>query len=329
MNKLCCIIIILFTCSVCKAQFNLVPNPSFEQFSLCPFGFGQIPNAAGWNIPLFSTTPDYFNACCTNLNVDVPQNLCGYESARTGNAYSGIVTFHIQQQTTQQKNYREYIQSELTDSLIAGVEYCIRWYVSACDSCNYVCNNMGMFFSHVQVNDTCVPPNPCNLNYLPQLENPSTNNLNNPNGWTQISGTYTATGGEKYIIIGNFRDTSGTTGSYTGWGAPTGSDLNYIALYFIDDILVAPCDSLTGINETNFAHEFNLFPNPFSDKINITAGRNEIIELNLFDITSRKLLQQKFTNTVTLNTAQLAKGIYIYEVRDGNGVVRKGKVVKE
>jgi hypothetical protein len=40
-------------------------------------------------------------------------------------------------------------------------------------------------------------------------------------------------------------------------------------------------------------------------------------------------LQRKFTNTVTLNTAQLAKGMYIYEVRDKRGEVRKGKVVKE
>ncbi|HKR03041.1 MAG TPA: T9SS type A sorting domain-containing protein [Bacteroidia bacterium] len=329
MNKLYCLIIMFFTCRVCEAQFNLVPNPGFEQFSSCPFYFGDIPRAIGWNIPLFSTTPDYFNACSINLNIDVPQNLCGYESARTGDAYTGIVTFHIQQQTTHQINYREYIQCELTDSLIAGVNYCISWYVSPCDSCYYVCNNMGMLFSHVQINDTCLPANPCNLNYLPQLENPSTNNLNNPNGWTQISGAYTATGGEKYIIIGNFRDTSGTTGSYTGWGAPTGGDLNYVAFYFIDDILVAPCDSLTGMSETNFGNECNLFPNPFSDKINITAGRNEIMEMNLFDITSRKLLQQKFISSVTVNTTQLSKAIYLYELRDKNGVIKKGKVVKE
>jgi hypothetical protein len=73
--------------------------------------------------------------------------------------------------------------------------------------------------------------------------------------------------------------------------------------------------------------------NPFSDKLNITTNYSEALEIILYDIASRKLLQQKFTNTITLNTAQLAKGIYLYEVRnnpDGSGgVVKKGKVVKE
>ena len=47
------------------------------------------------------------------------------------------------------------------------------------------------------------------------------------------------------------------------------------------------------------------------------------------DIASRKLLQQKFTNAVSLNTEQLAKGVYLYEVRNKNGVIKKGKVVKD
>jgi hypothetical protein len=327
MNKLFSLVLMFFTCIACDSQ-NLVPNPGFEQFSVCPTGFGEVPLATGWSIPLFSTTPDYFNACNSIGNVDVPQSICGYEAAHSGDAYAGILTFHIQQQTTMQKNYREYIQCELTDSLIAGVSYCISWYVSACDSCDYVCNNMGMLFSHVQINDTC-SPNPCNLNYLPQLENPSTNNLNNRNGWTEISGTYIATGGEKYIIIGNFRDTTTTTGTFTGWGVQSGSDLNYFAYYFVDDILVERCDSLSGIIETSFDDRCRIFPIPFQNQLSITVRSNETAEVKLFDITSRKLFQQEFTSSVTLNTTQLSKGIYLFEVRDKNGVIKKGKVVKD
>lgn len=89
------------------------------------------------------------------------------------------------------------------------------------------------------------------------------------------------------------------------------------------------CSIFVDINEPNAEKYFNLFPNPFSDKLNITINNQEPVEVLLYDITSRKLLQQKFTSTVTLNTEQLAKGLYLYEVRDKDGVRKKGKVVKD
>lgn len=48
----------------------------------------------------------------------------------------------------------------------------------------------------------------------------------------------------------------------------------------------------------------------------------------IYDILSKKLLQQTFTNSVSLNTKQFENGIYIYEVRNNNGVIKKGKIVK-
>jgi uncharacterized protein YpmB len=72
-----------------------------------------------------------------------------------------------------------------------------------------------------------------------------------------------------------------------------------------------------------------IYPNPMQDKLNIETLNNGVSEIILYDIASRKILQQKFTNSVTLNTEQLAKGIYIYEVRNKNGMIKKGKVVKD
>ena len=56
---------------------------------------------------------------------------------------------------------------------------------------------------------------------------------------------------------------------------------------------------------------------------------NDLSEIILYDITSIKILHQKFTNSVSLNTEQLAKGLYLYEVRSKDGLRRKGKVVKD
>ena len=79
------------------------------------------------------------------------------------------------------------------------------------------------------------------------------------------------------------------------------------------------------INNSQFA----ISPNPFTNLLTITLKNNHPSEITLYDLTSRKLLQQTFTNSTTINTQQLAKGIYFYEVKCMEQVIGKGKVVKE
>ncbi|MBL0073652.1 MAG: T9SS type A sorting domain-containing protein [Bacteroidetes bacterium] len=70
-------------------------------------------------------------------------------------------------------------------------------------------------------------------------------------------------------------------------------------------------------------------PNPFTDKLNVTVNNSELSEIILYDMTARKIMQMNFTNSITLNTEQLAKGLYIYELRIKNGMSQKGKIVKD
>lgn len=84
----------------------------------------------------------------------------------------------------------------------------------------------------------------------------------------------------------------------------------------------------TGIKENDLDEELNLFPNPFTTNLNVELRIEEQAEIILYDIASRKILQQTFIKSVSLNTEQLAKGIYFFEVKDKNRVVKKGKVVK-
>ena len=86
----------------------------------------------------------------------------------------------------------------------------------------------------------------------------------------------------------------------------------------------------TGINAlSDNNNKLNIYPNPIADKINIQIYNNEPSEIIIYDLSSRKLLEQTFTNTTTINTEQLAKGMYLYEVRSENGIIKKGKVIKQ
>lgn len=192
---------------VSKAQ-NLVPNPSFETYSQCPdpatidpMPDNMIDLATGWNNPT-GWTPDYFAACVSETSgYNVPNSGWGFQNARTGNAYAGLVSAAIS------ANAREYIQTELTESLIAGKQYSVTFYVSLSERCTYASNNIGAYFSDtpVSVSHSWVLP------YTPQISNnPFTNPLTDTLGWTEVSGVFTSVGGEKYMTIGNFNDDATT-----------------------------------------------------------------------------------------------------------------------
>jgi hypothetical protein len=121
-----------------------------------------------------------------------------------------------------------------------------------------------------------------------------------------------------YIISGftwsNNGDVSGNHGNWDYW-----------IVKLLPDTVKSVPDTL----DTDTVNYFQLFPNPVTNQLTVKTNDNEQSEIILYDIASRKILQQKFTNSVSLNTEQLAKGIYLYEVRNKNGVIKKGKVVKD
>ncbi len=91
-----------------------------------------------------------------------------------------------------------------------------------------------------------------------------------------------------------------------------------------------PTGDPVGIDEPLISgNTIEVFPNPFSNEITVSNSKNELCEIILFDISSREIVQRKFTYSTTVNTSQLAKGIYIFEVRNNNTLLRKGKIIKE
>ncbi len=308
MNKLVFIIAMLFTSGVCYAQ-NIVPNGDFEQHSTCPTSGGQINLALDWIKPTTGTS-DYFNSCATSSNWSVPDNLYGYQNAHSGNAYSGVVLWF-----GNLPNYREYIEIPLASPLVANICYQFEMFVSLADTCTHSSTDIGVYFSDTLVSGIA-NFNP--LPFLPQIQN--TNGvLPDTINWVIVTGIYTAIGGESHMIIGNFKDDANTNAVIV-----TGVGYDATELY-IDDVSLTPC---TAIEEHNEMFEVIISPNPFSDKLKIATSNDELSEIILYDIASRKLFQQKFTNSIIINTQEFAKGIYIFEVRNNSSVIKMGKVLK-
>ncbi len=113
-------------------------------------------------------------------------------------------------------------------------------------------------------------------------------------------------------------------------GATTSTTLNQqgITTESIIDCSIT-LNSSVGVEEAINNSATNLYPNPFFNELNMYTDNNALSEIVLYDIASRKLVEKHFTNSVSLNTDELASGIYFYEIRNENEVVKKGKMVKQ
>jgi hypothetical protein len=299
----------MLTCRICEAQ-NLVPNGNFEQYSGCPDFYGQLDSALYWINPN-EGTPDYFNVCSTFFNTGVPSNGLGVQPSHSGSAYGGIELFYHQGE-----NSREYMEVPLLSALVANQHYHFEMYANLGDRGNYSTDALQAYFSDTliaNIDSAIVLP------FTPQISNDSGVFLNTT-AWTLISGNYMAHGGESYLLIGNFKNDSSTALQF---------NVAYfigLAYSYIDDVSLTIA---TGIDDQTETGNINLFPNPVNDRVTISTYTNSPSEITFYDMDSRKLLQEQFINSVTLNTKQLAKGLYLYEVRNKNGVIKKGKSVKD
>jgi len=169
-----------------KGQVNHVLNFGFAQYSSCN-GIGGCAGSAvtNWYAPTINSL-NWFSTCYGMGTAGVPQNLDGYQFARTGESYSNITFSEI-------NHIRTYITGTFSDSLIATKKYCVTFYVSLGDSSWYAISGIGAHLS----NDSICEPNSYDtvLHYTPQIENPSNNILTDKIDWVPISAEYTAGGG--------------------------------------------------------------------------------------------------------------------------------------
>jgi len=84
-----------------------------------------------------------------------------------------------------------------------------------------------------------------------------------------------------------------------------------------------------GLIELSGSGGITIYPNPFDNQVTIVAKSREPLEIVIYDIASKKIMEQKFTTSLSLNTRVLAKGVYLYEVKKENGVIERGKIVKD
>ncbi len=162
----------------------------------------------------------------------VPLNGNTYQFPRTGNAYILSTFFY-----PIPNGGRGYFKNRLKQKLIAGKIYCVKFHVNIANTSPRGMDGFGIYFGDNSI-DTITK---CNfpLSYInPQVKNPIGNVISDTLNWMPITGTFVATGLEKYALIGNFlADASVITSPiYTPYYPQNWTDV------CVDDVSCIPLD---------------------------------------------------------------------------------------
>jgi hypothetical protein len=229
-------LLLLFASSCICAQVNFVGNPSFETYVNCSLGPFQLYKANYW-CSIDSTNSIcggfYFNSCSPGIgSTSTPSNAYSFQYPRTGNGYIMAQIF-CDPSACSYPYYRNYPKGRLKSNLIAGKTYCAKMYVNAVNKCQYGIDALQMYFSDGSVDtiQTCGIP----LTYLiPQITNILGNVIGDTLNWIEVSGTFTANGTEKYVVIGNFISDGALTKTIINSTYPMWSGYNFDDISVID-----------------------------------------------------------------------------------------------
>ncbi len=127
------------------------------------------------------------------------------------------------------------------------------------------------------------------------------------NGNLFLGGTYGPTATFGSIVLTN-ADNTGSTG----------------------DVFIARFShSVTGLQQGTGFIPAKVYPNPFNVQLNVTLPNTTATTFALYNFLGQQIGQKTFTNHITINAAPLSAGIYFYELRNTNGLIETGKVVKQ
>jgi hypothetical protein len=319
-NYFLLIILMTFTYSPLKAQFNLVPNPSFEDVLFCPNGLGQVYLANSW--ASYGYSPDIFCSCST-IGINVPFNVWSFQYANSGNCMVGLITYRRQNGPTG-PNTREYVGTELIQPLSIGQKYYFSCYINFAygPATNIASNNFGIKLLNHSA-DSSQPTSLISNSTIIYSDSIFTDTLS----WYKLSGSFIADSAYTHIALGNFLFDNLTDTISFGTFPPE------ISYYFLDDICLssdsAYCNFWTFISgEISALSKIVVFPNPTSDKLTISNSQN-VNSISIINSTGILInaYHQINQDSFTISFNGYSEGIYFIKIETSDEIIVK-KIVK-
>ncbi len=229
----------LFTLAFCllpsaSLPQNLVYNPGFESDSAAPINdYSQLHAGEtlldGWYVPTDGTS-DYYNSHTSTIKGHpIPK-------ARTGQGRIAMIWSNAMNQP-----YREFITGRLIAPLEKNKKYKVSFYICRYKYAHFSPMQIGAYFT----SDSVIQRNYyANIKVNPQMKIEDYTILEDWHYWQKVEAIFTADGGEKFITLGNFKQ---TINDLTSPSIKVSSKFTIVATVgyaycFVDDISVEEYD---------------------------------------------------------------------------------------
>lgn len=190
---------------------NLIKNHEFNGAEKVTYR-AQIHKAEGWsNANGGSVDLFHKGACATSAGI--PKNFMGEQASDA--SYAGFTAYYDDQRLSVVKTvrnreitdvtgyglYSEYLQGELSTALTAGQTYIFTIDINLADKSGRAVRGLGVYFSKDKVENS----NNRSLTLKPQVV--FEEYIDDKDNWITVSGSFIATGGEQYFVLGAFDGT--------------------------------------------------------------------------------------------------------------------------
>jgi hypothetical protein len=234
MKKILILFILMAAAKFSFAQVNLVPNPSFEDTVCCYPPPPDFP-AIGWKA---INSSDYFRDDYNNgFGVPTINNGFGSQIPLDGEGYVGFGVYS-------NPPSGEMLLTKLLQPLEAGRKYCISYYVSKPERCDYASNGISVYLFADSATEYSLTPG-YYIGKTPTF--PCDSVIYDTVNWVKIEGSFIAQGGEQFLVLGNM-----WTNAQTTWVNTVTTPYFPFAYYWVDMI------SITAAPEPNAGADVTL-----------------------------------------------------------------------
>jgi outer membrane protein OmpA-like peptidoglycan-associated protein len=185
------------------------------------------------------TMADLFSKGVKSPKIQVPNNEHGIQEPASGSSYAGFRAY-----SKDPKKTRTYLEVKLNQKLVKGQQYCIRYSLSLAELSKFAVNNVGVYVTEKKLqyskdNAIMVEPQVTIADNVP---------INIMDSWEHICGTFTAAGGEEYIVIGGFGAEDKMKVEKMKKPAGVSGTVANDAYYFLDNVEIVAIDAKSQCN---------------------------------------------------------------------------------
>lgn len=191
---------------------NLIKNGGFEELTKPVRTWDQLDHATGWS-NANNASADLFSKDARHNTVGIPDGEVGTgSSAYEGEHFAGFLAFKDDKRRNwgrfldgkedpfepAYQKYSEYLETALDAPLTVGQKYDVTFRVKLANGSDRAVSGIGAYLSPTELKYH----NNGTLQEKPQVSTAKI--VDNKQDWIEVTGTFTADGNEKYLVIGAF-----------------------------------------------------------------------------------------------------------------------------